>query len=186
MPAFHGGPALWSIHENLERRPLPLALPNPAQTGDRTEKTFVVFLLPLQGDTSSRLASDHQLMGNRISLRSGIVTLATVFERLSVLQSSPTRFRIATVRISHPLRKTLAPEPLTSERLSSLCKKGISTNAENRSARSAADTDAATVDVAKMPDTPSIPHPRRRVFRPPSRGQWFRQRMLPVSDHASR
>jgi len=38
---------------------------------------------------------DHQLIGKRISVGLGIVTLAAVFERLSVLQSNLATFRIA-------------------------------------------------------------------------------------------
>src|SRR5579872_3343372 len=76
----------------------------------------------------------------------------SIFERLSVLQQSPATFRIANVQISDPLTKIPTPKPLSNERLSSLCRKGISTKAETKSASSHMVTEGlVTGDVAAMP-----------------------------------
>src|ERR1039457_5644515 len=91
----------------------------------------------------TRIHSRSQHKPRRESQRHGGPSDAdrTVFERLPLSQPIPVLFRIVNVQISYPFTKISTPRPLSSKRLSFLCRKGSSTNAEKRSARPAADTD---------------------------------------------
>jgi hypothetical protein len=79
-------------------------------------------------------------------------TDGAILERLSLLQPNPATFRIANLQILYPLTKTSTPKSLSSERLSSLGRNGISANAEKRSASSPMVTEGlATGDISANP-----------------------------------